>query len=631
MTEDEPESTIDPTEEASSLLPGFLARSFLAKFLLTVILVFLVVGTVSAVTYVQTDNELTSDVREELTGVAESNAQVFENWRNTRSDTTRRLSEFGVVQTGDTEDINQFLEAEIDRLPEDVTNVHLVDLSGTSADIIASDSAANRGLPLLTREAPWQDQDLSELAPTSDDVFVSDAEEALSQSLVSFVSPVDREGADEDAQIAIVMQTSVDEVARQVSTQEDQFTQVVDSRQRVVADTALGTTLDRNRGSLGSYIQDEERATEAQSFIDRALTERGFTSNPIINEELEQDHVVAYAPIEGSDLAAITHVQSSSAFSVRSTVLQSLLILTAVVFVGFGLIVLIFGRGAVLSLNRLTEKAQELESGNLDVELPVTRTDEFGQLTATFASMRDTVRQRIDEANEARQEAEQARVEAVEMNNYLQDRAEDYGEIMQKSAQGDMTQRMDQDGENEAMDLIAQEFNDMLNELEKTTGQLQTFSGEVIDSSDIVKTSAESVREASEEVAESAQRISDDAHEQRDRLSKVATDLDDAIETFERIAEQNPEVDIDAELTQFRELQQLLEDATDTSDGMLPETENVAGAAEEQAAELNEVTSRADRLKRYAKPLGDIVNKFETDDEHEFVFSTGPTEAPNEE
>ncbi|MFC6973560.1 hypothetical protein ACFQL1_01000 [Halomicroarcula sp. GCM10025709] len=58
----------------------------------------------------------------------------------------------------------------------------------------------------------------------------------------------------------------------------------------------------------------------------------------------------------------------------------------------------------------------------------------------------------------------------------------------------------------------------------------------------------------------------------------------------------------------------------------MAESETVAGAAEEQAAELNEVSSRAEQLKRYAQPLGDILGRFETEAEHEFVFSGGPSQ-----
>ncbi|MEF8936631.1 MAG: HAMP domain-containing protein, partial [Halovenus sp.] len=140
----------------------------------------------------------------------------------------------------------------------------------------------------------------------------------------------------------------------------------------------------------------------------------------------------------------------------------------------------------------------------------------------------------------------------------------------------------------------------------------------------------ENIRQASEDVADSAQRISDDAHQQQNRLQTVVSDIDTVIAAFERLLDENPDLDIDEELDQLREFKGELEAAAETSDGLLTETENVAGAAQEQAAELNEVSARADRLKRYAQPLGEIVNKFDTDEEHEFVFSTGPTESPTE-
>ena len=33
----------------------------------------------------------------------------------------------------------------------------------------------------------------------------------------------------------------------------------------------------------------------------------------------------------------------------------------------------------------------------------------------------------------------------------------------------------------------------------------------------------------------------------------------------------------------------------------------------------------ANELQRYAEPLRDILERFETEEEHEFVFSVGPT------
>jgi len=99
-----------------------------------------------------------------------------------------------------------------------------------------------------------------------------------------------------------------------------------------------------------------------------------------------------------------------------------------------------------------------------------------------------------------------------------------------------------------------------------------------------VLASSESVRDASEQVAESIQKISDDAYEQKDRLQGVSENLDDLVATLERFQAENPSVDMGDSIDQFRQVATTMQQAAETSERMMAESENVAGAAEEQAA-----------------------------------------------
>ena len=81
---------------------------------------------------------------------------------------------------------------------------------------------------------------------------------------------------------------------------------------------------------------------------------------------------------------------------------------------------------------------------------------------------------------------------------------------------------------------------------------------------------------------------------------------------------------IEAELDRIEEIVMILNEVVDLSEETMAEAENVAGAAEEQAAELNEVSQRAEDLSRYARPLREVLDRFETESEHEFYFPTGP-------
>ena len=342
--------------------------------------------------------------------------------------------------------------------------------------------------------------------------------------------------------------------------------------------------------------------------------------------------IYGYHPVPGHDnLFVVTETPKESAFELRSNVVFNFgltLLFAFVILVG---VTVVGSRTALADLNRLAARAEQMGEGDLDVDLETTRKDEIGVLYSAFDEMRTDLKERIseteearDQAQSARKEAEVARAEAEEMAAYLQDKAEEYSKIMQQVSMGDLTQRMTPDGEEESMDRIAAEFNDMIEELEKTTGQLKSYVDEVEEAGAEVEQSAETVRAASEQVADSIQKISDDAYDQKERLQRVSETMDHVTDDLEAL-ETSGDVDIDQPLENIRHIASDISDIAELSEETMAESQHVAGAAEEQAAELNEVSERANDLQRYAQPLRDILGRFETEAEHEFVFSVGPT------
>jgi len=290
-----------------------------------------------------------------------------------------------------------------------------------------------------------------------------------------------------------------------------------------------------------------------------------------------------------------------------------------------GIIGTVMGYSTATSIDRLTHKTEEMREGNLDVPIHTTRVDNIGRLYDSFDGMRDDLKTQIREAESARKEAEVARSEAEEMSEYLRERAGEYSEIMREVGRGDLTQRMEPDGEEASMDRIAEQFNEMITELEQTIGQLKDYVDEVEQAGAEVEESAETVRDASEQIAESVQKISDDAYDQKESLEDIAATTDGVADDLGTIASQYDDPVIDNAVGQIDEIAGDLSRVASLSEEMMGESEQVAGASEEQAAELAEVSERANDLQRYAKPLRDILQQFETDQEHEFVFSIGPT------
>ncbi len=150
--------------------------------------------------------------------------------------------------------------------------------------------------------------------------------------------------------------------------------------------------------------------------------------------------------------------------------------------------------------------------------------------------MRESLKMQIHQAESARTEAEQARTESEAMNEHLETKADEYSEVMQVCAEGDLTARMDPESESEAMASIATEFNEMITELEATTATVKSFATEVATASEQVTASSEEVRSASEQVTESVQEISEGADRQNENLQSVTHEMNGLSTTTEEIA-----------------------------------------------------------------------------------------------
>jgi methyl-accepting chemotaxis protein len=212
---------------------------------------------------------------------------------------------------------------------------------------------------------------------------------------------------------------------------------------------------------------------------------------------------------------------------------------TAVTMGGVFLIVLvggIVGRNTSKSLERLRRKAERMEQGDLGVELESQRVDSIGRLYDGFDSMRTSLKIQIRHAKEAKEEAEQARERTERMNDHLRTKADEYSDVMRSCAEGDLTARMDPESNNEAMQEVAEEFNDMIETLEHTTAQVKTFAQDVAAASEEVTASSEEVRNASEQVSKSIQAISKGANSQNENLQTVEAEMNHLSTTTQEIA-----------------------------------------------------------------------------------------------
>ncbi|MFW5949774.1 MAG: HAMP domain-containing protein [archaeon] len=602
-----------------AITPTVLRRRFALKFGLVLLLMAASVGTIGVVATQGVADQVEENVENEYRGLAAQEANLIETWMDRHSLSIQLLSTNTVWGSNDAEELRRNLRIDTADL-SGVNDMFIVDQADESGQWTITAGANTDGDQTVNEAGrPWLKNMTFE---TADQTVTSQVYRVDGQAVVGIASPV---GATQGRML--VAEISITDITTEFRG-EDQadggFTQVVNGSNVVQLS-------DRSEDVLTNYASASEtlRPIEnAQHLRETSDQEAGvIASMEPTPEVLDESYTVGYAPIEGTDWAVLVHAPQSSVFGFVKTVSDWGLIATAGGVLLIGLVGVTMGASTSRSINRLRRRAETMEAGHFGVEIHSGRVDDIGRLYDSFANMRDALKGQIQEAEQARKEAEVSRAEAIDLSQHLQKKAEEYSVVMQQCSKGDLTQRMDVDRENEAMTQIAENFNEMIDELEKTTGQLKRFAEEVDDAGAVVTQSAESVRDASEQVAASIQTISDDADDRRNRLEAVAKTLDETIGQLETVSRER-EVDIGEQLDELRDTATTIETLARETEQTMAESENVAGAAEEQAAELNQVTERAEKLTRYARPLGDVLGSFETEAEHEFYFPTGPGSPP---
>jgi methyl-accepting chemotaxis protein len=633
------------------MAPGnFIRKRYARKFAIFGLVIILFVIGIGVVTQGQVSERLSDEKVETVQTNAELEAQSFGAWLAGEKRQVRTLSNHRQLQSENPDAIREGLESELEEMSSEVEALHYVDKDERTITVSTADSL--EGTSLDSAEIRWNE----------DDQFPA---ESLTDPTTVYESFVYEEGDNPSVALASSVPKTDDMVVSVIRTNEraEQFSSSITDTRTVV----IG-------GFTGLILFSEERAEVLDSY--GGLGEGGVDENTRLEERVldpdirntgsltTEDDVVGYASVPGTDWVVVKEAPKSEALALQGDVRSSLILLIGGALFGLVALNLVTALGPMRSLRSLATEGQAIAAGDLSVEIEdEDRIDEVGQVRTSFQDIksyidtaaaqtdaiarqefedpvldeavpgplgeslegtRDDLERSITEIESARKQAEVAQAEAEQLAEYLKEQAESYSDVMQQVGAGDMTQRMESNGGEESMDRIAEEFNEMIIELEKTTGQLQTYVDEVEQAGEEVEVSADTVREASEQVADSIQKISDDAYGQKDRLENVAGMMDDLVADLETAAGQ-PDVDIDDELATMRDIAREVNEVVDLTDDMMAESQQVAGAAQEQAAELNQVHERADDLQRYAEPLRDILERFETDQEHEFVFSVGPT------
>ncbi|MDY6776168.1 MAG: methyl-accepting chemotaxis protein [Halobacteria archaeon] len=183
--------------------------------------------------------------------------------------------------------------------------------------------------------------------------------------------------------------------------------------------------------------------------------------------------------------------------------------------------------------------------------------------------------------------------------------AEEYGEIMSEVADGDLTRRIDTDTHvNGAMESVAESFNQMVDEWERTVKEIREAADEVASASEEVRQRHNSIREASEEVTESVKEISDGSEEQSDNLQRISNEMSDLSATIEEIASSADNV-----AQKSRETADIGESGRESAKQAMDEMEEIDRRTDETVEQVAELDEMMEEINEVVEVITDIADQ----------------------
>jgi methyl-accepting chemotaxis protein len=589
------------------LLPDVIRRRYAAKFGVVLLVIILVMSGVGAFIHFDTKGVVEQQTREEIRGIAESEADAVADWTASKESTVAFLASSLSDRPESTSAgaHERWLEQKLIELPNDVRSLHYVDAE--SGSVVASTTDGASGASLDGLDAPWTGR-ASSLAQSSG-ATVSAPYDAGSGPVIAFVAPVTGKDG------FVVLTASLEARSQQFSSP------IATGDAKVVS--ADGTILLDNRQNslLEPYAASGDETVTA---IDAALTgQRGYTQVGARTGMEPGQYAMAYAPVTGTDWVLTYHVPTERAFALQSQVTENIVLLLAFAIGALFLVGLTIGRGTATSLAAVAQNADEIAAGEVDGDVPsTTRVDEMGRLYDSFAEMQSYLTTVAGQAEAVASKdfddpvldedvpgsfgdaMGQTHEDLETLIVELETKAEAFGETMAAAAEGDLTGRMDENADNEAMTAMAQSFNEMMAELEATVAEVSEFAETVAAASEEVTASAQEIERASREVSDSTQVMAEGAQEQQETLEQTTGETSNLSATIEEVASSASELERTAEHT----LDASEVGHTATADA-IDTIEDVESKTERTARQIEALESRMEEIGDIVELITDIADQ----------------------
>jgi len=572
-------------QEVSIMVIGIGSRirgSFSLKLVTALLVTIALMAVAGVAVQAQTGAQVEDDAERNVQRTAEVQASELDQWITGNKRQARTLSQRQVLRTDDPEQISSALQEEVEEghVAEEVVAIHY--LNAKEGQVTASSKEKFIGAKPKEQQPPF----LSKLKAGfegPDEVYVSEPFRIpiADFPVVAILTPV----PDQEKRFIVFMINPTEQTTELRQPVDGGFTTVVSDNGQPVAEP---------EGETASYPDAVRSEVSASS-----------DANPVGVVETS-DELVGYATVEETGWIVLSHAPSEEAYALTQTVRRGMAGMFLLGVLGLGLIGITVGRSTSKSIAQLAERAKEFEAGDLEGDLETSRSDEIGQLYEAFDSMRQSLKQSLEKTQAARDRAEEKKREMEDLANHLEEKADELGDVTAAAAQGDLTLRMDTESETESMTRIAESYNELVGEMERTIAELRAFADQVATYSEEVTASSEEIESASQSVSASVQDISHRTDEQHEKFQVVTERMNEVSATTEEIASLCEQVSTIAERTastgtEGREAARRAIEAMEAID-------DDAKAATEEIRALQERTEQVEEIAEFIADVAEQTN-----------------------
>lgn len=363
-------------------LPDPIRKRYSLKLFGVSLLIVSLIIAFSTVVGFQVSERVTEDQLDSLEANAELEAQALGEWIDGEQQSVRLLSNHQGLDPADPDAARTTLVEEREELPPEVAHLSLVTRtpeefsSGTNETIVASTDPALEGEPLAETNIDWN-PDVGYNFEDENDVILSWVYIDRDDPSVAIASPT----ADGEHAVVAEYRTNV---------RAESFTSVIDETKTVVLGGFTAFVLfDENRSNVMTRYKGDRENTTIGSLILESDPSATLSGSVLTEDEVKGYHSV---PGETIDWVVVKEAPRSSALALTNEVQSDLLILIAMMFVGFVLIGVVTHRGPVRSLQQLARQANAIASGDLSVEIEDQgRIDEIGEVRTAFRNTKEYI------------------------------------------------------------------------------------------------------------------------------------------------------------------------------------------------------------------------------------------------